>query len=195
MATISPEKIDGRVQRSERSRAAIIDAMHELIDSGILAPTAEKVAARAGVGIRTVFRHFSDMETLFAAMTELFNEQAAPFFEATPPEGTLAVRLNALIVRRAKFFERIASREQASKLVRWRSPVLRDNHRRWTRTLRKNMLLWLPETAGLDPETLDSLEATLCFAYWEQLRCEQGMSSKRTVAAIERTASALIAEL
>jgi len=195
MATLSPEKVDGRVQRSERSRAAIIEAMHELIDSGVLAPTAEKVAARAGVGIRTVFRHFSDMETLFAAMTELFNEQATPIFEVRPPAGTLAVRLNALIVRRAKFFEQIACREQASRLMRWRSPVLHNTHKQWTRKLRKNMLVWLPETADLNPETLDSLEATLCFAYWEQLRCEQGMSSKRTVASIERTASALISEL
>ena len=52
---------DGRRLRSERSRQAIIDAMMELIGEGNLVPTAQQASERAGVGIRTVFRHFSDM--------------------------------------------------------------------------------------------------------------------------------------
>ena len=45
-----------------------IDALQELVHEGVLVPTAQTVAERAGVGIRTVFRHFDDMETLFATM-------------------------------------------------------------------------------------------------------------------------------
>ncbi|MDH4042395.1 MAG: TetR/AcrR family transcriptional regulator, partial [Gammaproteobacteria bacterium] len=56
---------DGRLLRTERSRQLIIDALHDLINEGVLQPTAQTVAERAGVGIRTVFRHFADMETLF----------------------------------------------------------------------------------------------------------------------------------
>ena len=62
------KKPDGRLLRTERSRQLIIEALHELINEGILVPTAQNVADRAGVGIRTVFRHFADMETLFATM-------------------------------------------------------------------------------------------------------------------------------
>ena len=62
------KKPDGRLLRSERSRQLIIDACQELVNEGVLVPTAQNVADRAGVGIRTVFRHFADMETLFSTM-------------------------------------------------------------------------------------------------------------------------------
>ena len=55
------ESLDGRRQRSARSRAAIIEASFELMQEGVLAPTAQQIAERAGVGIRSFFRHFEDM--------------------------------------------------------------------------------------------------------------------------------------
>lgn len=59
---------DGRRLRSERSQQAIVDASHALISEGNLIPTAQQIADRAGVGIRSFFRHFADMETLFEAV-------------------------------------------------------------------------------------------------------------------------------
>ena len=56
---------DGRIQRSERSRQLIIEAMIDLINNGNLIPTAQQVADQAGVAIRTVFRHFTEMEKLY----------------------------------------------------------------------------------------------------------------------------------
>ena len=44
---------DGRLQRSERSRELIAEALYELMGEGDLGPSAQKVADRAGVGIRT----------------------------------------------------------------------------------------------------------------------------------------------
>ena len=52
-------KPDGRIQRSERSRQLIIDAMVAMINAGHMIPTAQQVADKADVAIRTVFRHFS----------------------------------------------------------------------------------------------------------------------------------------
>ena len=63
LATTVP---DGRRLRSERSKQAIIDAMMDMISEGNLMPTARQVSERAGVGIRSVFRHFEDMENLFS---------------------------------------------------------------------------------------------------------------------------------
>ena len=60
------ETVDGRVQRSQRSRQAMVQALFDLVGSGVLQPTAQQVARRAKVGIRTVFRHFSDMDSLLA---------------------------------------------------------------------------------------------------------------------------------
>ena len=55
---------DGRALRSERSRRPIVEALFALVGEGVLQPTAQQVADRAGVGIRTVFRHFEDMDAL-----------------------------------------------------------------------------------------------------------------------------------
>jgi TetR/AcrR family transcriptional regulator, regulator of autoinduction and epiphytic fitness len=58
---------DGRLARGERARGAIVDALLALIDRGDLRPSAARVAERAGVSLRSVFQHFSDVESLFAA--------------------------------------------------------------------------------------------------------------------------------
>ena len=60
----------GRRLRGERSRKAMIDAALELIEDGNYAPTAKQISARAGVGIRSFFRQFEDMDQFFAAVDE-----------------------------------------------------------------------------------------------------------------------------
>src|SRR5262249_35992701 len=64
----APRALDGRQRRSERSRGAIVQALFELTRAGELEPTAQQVAARARVGIRSVFRHFADMDSLYAEL-------------------------------------------------------------------------------------------------------------------------------
>jgi AcrR family transcriptional regulator len=70
------EKIDGRRSRAASSRRRIVAALMELIREGAIQPTAEAVAARADVGLRTVFRHFADMETLYREIAEIDAELA-----------------------------------------------------------------------------------------------------------------------
>ena len=57
-------KVDGRRQRSSQSSDLIAQACIEIINEGNLNPTAKEVAKRAGVGTRTVFRQYEDMEDL-----------------------------------------------------------------------------------------------------------------------------------
>ena len=68
--SVEPEVVDGRRARSERSKQAIIDASLALMEEGNLIPTAQQISDKAGVGIRSFFRHFEDMETLFATIDE-----------------------------------------------------------------------------------------------------------------------------
>ncbi len=83
-----PISVDGRLQRSERSREAIVQALYELVGEGSLLPTAEQVAERAGVGIRTVFRHFSDMEKLFSEMDARILVEVGPLMTGGSTEGS-----------------------------------------------------------------------------------------------------------
>ncbi|MDX6728473.1 MAG: TetR/AcrR family transcriptional regulator, regulator of autoinduction and epiphytic fitness, partial [Baekduia sp.] len=47
--------LDGRVARSHRTRAAIVEALVSLLEAGNVQPTIEEIAARASVAPRTVF--------------------------------------------------------------------------------------------------------------------------------------------
>jgi AcrR family transcriptional regulator len=60
--SVKTELVDGRRARSERSKQAIIEASLALMEEGYLIPTAQQISNRAGVGMRSFFRHFEDME-------------------------------------------------------------------------------------------------------------------------------------
>ena len=65
---IDHSPLDGRRKRGERTRLAIIQAALSLQEDGVLVPTAQQISDRAGVLIRSFFRHFEDMESLFEAV-------------------------------------------------------------------------------------------------------------------------------
>lgn len=183
---------DGRVRRSQRSGQRIIEALLELIREGVLEPTAQQVAARARVGLRTVFRRFSDMERLFAELDTRVEAEAAPLLAGAPPAGPLRERALALVRRRAAFFERIAPFKRAGNVKRWRSPFLADRHAALVRILRHDLLRCLPEIADGPAARADALELATSFEAWDRLRHEQGLPRARAQAAIERIAMAMV---
>ena len=58
---------DGRMERTERSRAKIVAALLNLVTSSTSHPTASEIAMQAGVSRRTLFRHFVDLDSLARA--------------------------------------------------------------------------------------------------------------------------------
>jgi AcrR family transcriptional regulator len=186
---------DGRVRRSQRSGHAIVEALMELVGEGIREPTAQQVAARADVGIRTVFRRFSDMESLFAEMDARLQAEAVPLLLGGRPHGRLAERARALVQQRVAFFERIAPYKRSGNLKRWRSPFLRGRHTRLVRALRTDLLRWLPELRRAPAAIIDALDLATSFEAWDRLRSEQSLSSARAQAVVERMVLALVKEL
>ena len=69
-AATAAEDADGRKHRSQKSQARIVNAMLELVAQGNLEPSADQIADIAKVGRRSVFRHFSDMDTLYREMNK-----------------------------------------------------------------------------------------------------------------------------
>jgi AcrR family transcriptional regulator len=166
--------------------------MLALIGEGVLAPTAQQVAARARVGIRTVFRRFSDMESLVAELDGHMQREATPLLIGGRPEGGVRERALALVGQRATFFERIAPYKRAANVRRWRSPFLRDNHARLVRVLRMELLRWVPELGRAPAAVVDALEVATSFEAWDRLRSEQGLTRARAQAAVERAVLALV---
>jgi AcrR family transcriptional regulator len=189
------ESLDGRVRRSEKSRAAIVDALFELVGEGVLQPTAQQVAERAGVGIRSVFRHFDDMDGLFAAMDARLRAEAIPLIRAVPAQGTLRERAVAWVERRARLFERIAPWKRSAGIGRWRSEFLRAQHALLLRELRADLLRSLPEVASAPAALADALDVMTCFETWDRLRSDQRLSRERAQAVVELAVLALLEEL
>ena len=146
------EEMDGRRRRSQDSRARIVAAMLDLVREGDVSPGAEIVAARAEVGLRTVFRHFKDMDSLYGEMShaiegELTSVAARPLLSETAHERVLE-----LVERRSEGFEKIA-------------PFKREILQR----------LAPPEVAA-DPTKIEALDLLLSFEAWQRLRREQGLT-------------------
>jgi len=187
--------LDGRVRRSQRSGQAIVEALSDLVGQGILEPTAQQVAARAGVGLRTVFRRFADMESLFAEMGARIQAQALPLLAGSREVGDLSARANAMISQRVAFFERIAPYKRSANLKRWRSPFLRAGHARLVRELRADLIRWLPELQHAAAGIVDALELATSFEAWDRLRTEQRLSRERAQSALECMVRGLVADL
>jgi len=183
---------DGRVQRSVRSRARIVDALVELVQEGELLPTGEQVAARAGVGLRTVFRHFEDMESLHAEVDARVARAVRPLLDTTLTEGSLEERIDSLVQQRSAVFERIAPFKHSGDTQRWRSAFLQEAHARMVRTLRKQLREVLPELDNLDPPLQQVVELLTSFAAWDSLRSDQGMGRERAEDSIRNAVLALM---
>lgn len=163
-----------------------------LVGEGIIAPTAQQVAARAKVGIRTVFRRFSDMESLFAEMDGRLQAEVLPLLLDGRPEGRTAERARALVRQRVALFERIAPFKRSGNLKRQRSPFLQDRHALMVRGLRADLRRWLPELRESPADLVDALDLALSFEAWDRLRVEQRLSRARAQAAVERIVLALV---
>jgi AcrR family transcriptional regulator len=194
-ATAASPATDGRQRRSERSREAIVQALFDLIGSGTLQPTAQQVAGRAGVGIRSVFRHFADMESLYVELDARLRAEAVPILRAAPVAGSLERRARALAERRCDFFERIAPYKRAAGVQRWRSAFLARQHAVLVRELRADLVRWLPELRRAPDATADALDLVLSFEAWDRLRSDQRLGVARARDAMASAAGAIVAPL
>lgn len=184
--------MDGRALRSARSRAAIEAALYALVGEGVVDPTAQEVAARAGVALRSVFRHFSDRESLFASLDARLREEAMPLVRDARPGDPLPVRVHDLINQRAKLFDRIAPYKRSADLQRGRSAFIQGQHLHLVRELRAGLLRWLPELATAPADVRDGVELATSFEAWVRLRNEQRLSRARAVAVVEHLVTTLL---
>jgi AcrR family transcriptional regulator len=172
---------DGRRLRSERSRQAIIEAMLSLVEEGVLIPTAQQVSERAGVGIRSVFRHFSDMESLYATADTRIRELYQGLFAGGNRKGTLEERLLHAVEQRALAYDAISNHLLSTKAQLWRHPILREQYARTQRQLRKDLDDWLPELGALDNAEREMVDAITSFEHWNRLREQQGLSRESSI--------------
>lgn len=189
---LSAAKPDGRVQRSVRSRELIIKAMLALIEEGKLAPTAQQVAERAEVGIRSVFRHFADMESMFDDANKLTRDSYESLFVSGDREGTLDERMLHAAEQRAEAYDSLKHMLLATQIRRWNSPMLRKNYATAQRRLRKDLDDWLPELTAISNTHREAVDAITSFETWHRLREHQGLTKKAGIDVVVTTLQLLI---
>lgn len=175
------EVVDGRRARSERSRQAIIDASLALMEEGVLIPTAQQISDRAGVGIRSFFRHFEDMETLFATIDDQIRDHTESLFLGGDRDGTLEERILHVVQRRAEGYELETNMILSTAAQLWRSEVLRKNYARYQRGLRKDLDDWLPELKQLSRTCREAVDGVTSFEMWHRLRYHQGLGKAAAI--------------
>ena len=189
------EPLDGRRARAERNREAVVDAVLALLREGVERPGAAEVAERAGVSVRSVFRHFDDLESLLAVATARQSERLGAILADVPLEGGLDERLQSLVARRARAFEDILLVRRAAEQHRRSSPTVAEALGRSRRSLKRQLVAVLGDDAPTGDDgavRLLALEAALSPAAWHQYRLDQGCSPLRAEQAMLATARALL---
>ena len=175
-----PQRLDGRRLRSERSKQSILDACEALMLEGHLVPTAQMISDKAGVPIRTFFRHYPDMETLFLAVDEAMRPRYLKIYEESVSQGSLEERIAGAVELHAQSYEENRAVIQSTKAQLWRYPVLQENYARVTRRLRKDLDMRIPELLEVDRDTREAIDAIASVEMWMRLRHHQSLSRKKS---------------
>lgn len=189
---LQPVTVDGRRQRAIDNRRRIVEAMLALVRAGDVAPAAEAVAQQAGVGLRTVFRLFEDMDALHREVHGLMYAELAPLVTTPLPEAW-PDRLFALIQRRMRVHEELLPLKNAADVQRFRSPFLAEDHRFLVRFQRKMVQDVLPPDFT-DPVLIDAIDLAMSIEAWRRLRQDHGLDFDQATEVITRTVRALIAD-
>lgn len=182
---------DGRRRRSLDSRRRIVEAMIALVKEGDLTPSAEAIANRAGVGRRTVFRLFSDMEGIYREIHAIMRDKVEPVRQMPLAGDTPEARLHALVDRRARVFEEILWLLAAAAIHRHGSPVLQTEHAAIQQELRAILQGLLPPALATDAQLIEALDAVMSMDMWRRLRLEQKLDAEAATAIVHRLLSGI----
>jgi AcrR family transcriptional regulator len=166
-----------------------------LMAEGILVPTAQQISGRAGIGIRTFFRHFEDMESLFVFVDGRIRDCYEELFLGGDRTGPLPKRINGLVERRADAYENVTNVWLSTKSQLWRSNVLQRLYARGQRGLRRDLEHWLPELERLSRETREAADAITSFEMWHRLREHQGLGKQASKTIVTQLLQALLSEV
>lgn len=99
----TPIEGDGRTLRRKRNRDAVIESLISLIAEGDLDPTVAKIADRAAVSHRSIFRYFEDLDDLARTAIETAAKAALPLAAIeNVGEGSLDHRIDEMVAARLR---------------------------------------------------------------------------------------------
>ncbi len=174
---------DGRVARGQRTRRNVAEALMELLREGGQEPTARAVAQRAGVSLRLVFHHFTEMDDLYHYIAALELRRQWSQMPRISSKLALTTRIERTVAHRAALYEELSPIRRA--LVR-RIPASKGVAA--TIAAADTLLLedlketFEPELAALASNTrlevLEAMDVATSWEAWERLRTSSLLQSR-----------------
>jgi TetR/AcrR family transcriptional regulator of autoinduction and epiphytic fitness len=185
--------------RSYRTRDTVLNAFLALIEEGDLSPTAERVAQRSGVSIRTVYHQFDDLETIHQLAGERLFERVQQIPGGLDVTMPLSRRVDAFIRYRVAVYDLLHPLSSAARVREPHSPALRANRDHMLRFGEQNVReVFDPELAPLAPVQARRLVAAISLATnwsaWYALLEELQQSRTEAIALMRATTRALLAQ-
>jgi TetR/AcrR family transcriptional regulator of autoinduction and epiphytic fitness len=194
----APTAVDGRNLRAERTRTALATAYLDLLTEGDLRPTSERIAERAKVSPRSVFKHFPDRESLFAAASAIQEGRVRELIGDPPDPGApLAQRIEVFVDQRARFHEFVTPVRRSALLAEPFSEVIaaKLTQAREVGAAQVDHVFG-PELSALRGRAREDLKAALCataaWPTWESLRRHQGLPAARAETILRAMLAALL---
>lgn len=183
---------DGRSLRAAKNHEAIVQALYDLVRATHLPPTVADVAKHAGVGMRTVFRQFEDLDALYRSLAERVQGEIMAKIVLVPPSGDLDADLRVLVGRRARIFEHLAPFRRAARLVRHTSNFLQEQDATTAKMFRTMLeAIVSPHLAQGAEDALEALDVLLSFETWDRLRDRQQLTVKRAERVLAEAAATI----
>ncbi|MEM0930343.1 MAG: TetR/AcrR family transcriptional regulator [Pseudomonadota bacterium] len=191
--TKTTQRVGPRTSRSELSRQRIIDAVITLIFRGQPRFGAVDVAKEAQIGLRTVFNHFDDMDSLYREMDAQVHQKLLLPIILRPFETTeWRDQVMEAAVRRAEVYEAGFPAAKFARSMQVQSIALREAAERGRALERSAVEAIIPkDLAGREPLVI-ALDAAFGFDNWAHLRDDAGLSAEEALSSLEYTARALL---
>ena len=180
----SMTKQDGRILRSVKSQKLIVEACIKLFKEGNFVPTAQLVANESGVGIRTVFRLFDDMENLLKSVDAEMRKDY-DFEVKFDPNSTFENRLLVGVDHLCAVYEKHKIIMFGTVSNMWKYKFLQENYMNYQKMIMQKVEEVLPEVLNFDGELQELTHATLSFAFWMRLQ-GQGLKKDQINSAMVR---------
>ena len=161
---------DGRFARSQKTKDAIVKALLKLLRNTPF-PTAEQVAKESKIGLRTVYRQFKDMESIYLSLHEECMYSLSQMFNSDVDlDRSFEERVSFAISERFAIYDEYETLFIATISNSARLPILVNQVGESYQIMRERFIKIVPEIKKLSALKSDLLFTRITFPSWFSLR-------------------------
>ena len=161
---------DGRFARSKKTKDAIVRALLKLLRNTPF-PTAEQVAKESKIGLRTVYRQFKDMESIYLSLHEECMHSLGQIFNSDIDlDRPFNERVSFAIRERFTIYDEYETLFIATISNSARLPTLVNQVAESYQVMRERFIKIVPEIEDLSTIKSDLLFTRILFPSWFSLR-------------------------